>query len=30
MRMKIAAKAGNGDKADIVFDLVFKGHGHIQ
>jgi len=30
VRVKIAAKAGTGDKVDVVFDLVFKGHGHIQ
>ena len=30
IRLKLAAKTSTGDKTDLVFDLVFKGHGHIQ
>ncbi len=30
IRLKVSAKASNGDKSDLVFDLVFQGHGHIQ
>jgi hypothetical protein len=30
IRLKVPAKTSSGDKADLVFDLVFKGHGHIQ
>ena len=29
VRVKVAAKAG-ADKTDLLFELVFKGHGHIQ
>ena len=29
VRVKVPAKAGE-EKTDIVFDLVYKGHGHIQ
>ena len=30
IRVKLAGKTGSGDKADLVFDLVYQGHGHIQ
>jgi hypothetical protein len=30
IRVKAPAKASSGDKADLVFDLVIEGHGHIQ
>ncbi|HWN96752.1 MAG TPA: hypothetical protein VNT99_17115 [Methylomirabilota bacterium] len=30
IRLKVSAKASSGDKTDLVFDLVFHGHGHIQ
>jgi hypothetical protein len=30
LRLKLVAKASGGDKIDLAFDLVFKGHGHIQ
>ena len=30
VRVKVPAKAGADEKADLVFDLVYKGHGHIQ
>jgi hypothetical protein len=30
IRLKVPAKAGSGDQTDLVFDLVFQGHGHIQ
>jgi hypothetical protein len=30
IRVKLPGKTTSGDKADLVFDLVFEGHGHIQ
>jgi hypothetical protein len=30
IRLRVPAKASSGDKSDLVFDLVFKGHGHTQ
>ena len=30
IRLKVPAKAGGGEKADLVFELVYRGHGHIQ
>jgi hypothetical protein len=30
MRVKLPAKTAGGDKAELVFDLVYEGHGHIQ
>ena len=30
IRVKLPGKTAGADKADLVFDLVFEGHGHIQ
>jgi hypothetical protein len=30
IRIKAQGKTIEGDKADLIFDLVFQGHGHIQ
>ena len=30
IRVKIPAKTAEGDKSDLVFDLIYQGHGHIQ
>ena len=30
IRLKVPAKPSGGEKVDLVFDLVFEGHGHIQ
>jgi hypothetical protein len=30
IRVKLPGKTTSGDKVDLVFDLVFEGHGHIQ
>jgi hypothetical protein len=30
IRIKTPGKTAEGDKADVTFDLVFQGHGHIQ
>jgi hypothetical protein len=30
IRVKVPAKTSGGEAADLVFDLVFQGHGHIQ
>lgn len=30
IRLKMAGKPAEGEKTDVVFDLVYKGHGHIQ
>ena len=30
IRVKVPGKTAAGDKSDLVFDLVFEGHGHIQ
>ncbi len=30
IRVKVTASASGGDKAEVVFDLVVQGHGHIQ
>jgi hypothetical protein len=30
LRVKLPAKTSAGEKSDLVFDLVFQGHGHIQ
>jgi hypothetical protein len=30
IRIRIPARTSGGEKADLVFDLIYKGHGHIQ
>jgi len=30
IRLKVPGKTSGGEKTDVVFDLVYQGHGHIQ
>jgi hypothetical protein len=30
IRLKITGKTAEGEKAEVIFDLVYQGHGHIQ
>jgi hypothetical protein len=30
VRLKVPAKPAGGEKMDLIFDLVYRGHGHIQ
>ena len=30
IRLKLPGKAGTGEKADVAFDIIYKGTGHIQ